>query len=362
MKNKLNVIFVILVAFVLVPQIALASWWNPFSWFKKNPQPVEQPIAQIQPTNIPVVVDTKITTPRVNDVEKITTKKVNIPVVSPIVNTPIQAVIDVCKNIEGVQTLIPTGMSLNGGNCIVASVPTPQQPQIATDKALNPSVNYDQQLSQLIAQGKQNISVFQSAVKETKDFAPTVQATMNKYPNEIIIQQSGQDLLNENTNLASISNKLVSIETDQINKLSSHLSLGTLPTVADISQFAQQYNDYYAQYQTSNTKITSLIKTFVSNQKTVLDRLIQENTQKLDETKQKVDDQKNANQAKQEKLNAINLQIANLNAKYAEDVATARKRQSSMAQINLHIQVLTDQYNIDYATLKAEYQQIVYGN
>jgi len=32
-NKKLNVVVVALIALVLVPQIALASWWNPFSWF-----------------------------------------------------------------------------------------------------------------------------------------------------------------------------------------------------------------------------------------------------------------------------------------------------------------------------------------
>lgn len=44
MKNKLNIISVILVAIVLVPQIAFASWWNPFSWsiFHKKEVPAPQ--------------------------------------------------------------------------------------------------------------------------------------------------------------------------------------------------------------------------------------------------------------------------------------------------------------------------------
>lgn len=37
MRNKLSVISVILVGLVLIPQIASASWWNPFSW-SKNPK------------------------------------------------------------------------------------------------------------------------------------------------------------------------------------------------------------------------------------------------------------------------------------------------------------------------------------
>lgn len=36
MKNKIKIVSIILVSIVLIPQIALASWWNPVSWFKKS--------------------------------------------------------------------------------------------------------------------------------------------------------------------------------------------------------------------------------------------------------------------------------------------------------------------------------------
>ena len=49
MKNKLNIVSVILVAIILIPQITFASWWNPFSWsiFHKK----EVPAPQVQVTD-----------------------------------------------------------------------------------------------------------------------------------------------------------------------------------------------------------------------------------------------------------------------------------------------------------------------
>ena len=32
MKNKINIISVLIITIVLVPQITFASWWNPLSW------------------------------------------------------------------------------------------------------------------------------------------------------------------------------------------------------------------------------------------------------------------------------------------------------------------------------------------
>jgi len=32
MKNKLNIVSVLIISVILIPQIALASWWNPLTW------------------------------------------------------------------------------------------------------------------------------------------------------------------------------------------------------------------------------------------------------------------------------------------------------------------------------------------
>ena len=58
MKNKLKIVSVILFAFVLIPQIVFASWWNPFSWnwsslLKKSPS-VVQPVTIVQPTPVAI--------------------------------------------------------------------------------------------------------------------------------------------------------------------------------------------------------------------------------------------------------------------------------------------------------------------
>lgn len=67
-------------------------------------------------------------------------------------------------------------------------------------------------------------------------------------------------------------------------------------------------------------------------------------------------------QIKQEKLNAINKQIADLNAKYVADVKISRDRMAPMFAIDGEIRELTIRYNLDYATLTAEFQQIQYSN
>lgn len=72
--------------------------------------------------------------------------------------------------------------------------------------------------------------------------------------------------------------------------------------------------------------------------------------------------QQQALQIKKDKLNAINRQIADLNAKYAVDFAEAGRSGSTVGFAEGVQRRVTSQYNIDYATLVAQYQQIQYSN
>lgn len=69
---------------------------------------------------------------------------------------------------------------------------------------------------------------------------------------------------------------------------------------------------------------------------------------------------------KQEKLNAINLEIANLNAQYVQDIKNVDinnfGRGVTTAISNGQKAAISRKYGIDYATLQAEYQQVLYSN
>lgn len=73
---------------------------------------------------------------------------------------------------------------------------------------------------------------------------------------------------------------------------------------------------------------------------------------------------KNAFEAKQQKLNAINLQIANLNAKYASDSVEIKlnKEGGFGGAVQSKLNSLFSKYEDDYNLLMAEYQQIKYSN
>lgn len=62
-------------------------------------------------------------------------------------------------------------------------------------------------------------------------------------------------------------------------------------------------------------------------------------------------------------LNAINQQIAVLNAKYAKDVSDARSAVGvTLEQSDAVVRTLNNQYTIDYDALQAQWQQVKYSN
>lgn len=167
----------------------------------------------------------------------------------------------------------------------VVDVNPKPQPKTTTDGSSSQRQNYDQELSQLIAQTRQNISVFNQAVDDTNNFISIVRNDMNKYSSDIIIQQSGQELINEANNLISISRKLVEIETIQLNKLSSYLGLNIIPPTSEFSSIVTQYQSYYGQYESSKARTESLMKIFVLNEKSALERLTQQTRQQIEDLK-----------------------------------------------------------------------------
>lgn len=147
-------LLVLLLIVFIIPSVALASWWDPFSWFNgwnfnKTEITTENPLQKI---TVPVTTTTndvpsKVTIPTVSTKQnnfpiaektipqKNTTQPKQVPqVVPPVVTTP-QQPIDICLNIEGIQTSVPAGMILQNGNC---STPIPVIPlPISVDLRIN---------------------------------------------------------------------------------------------------------------------------------------------------------------------------------------------------------------------------------
>lgn len=99
MKNTKyqKIILVAVIGVIIYPSITFASWWNPFSWFKKAPT---IPITQIQPS-VPVSkikVNTEINTKKVTSSNSVSknpkpsTQSVSQTVSTPIISAPVQIV------------------------------------------------------------------------------------------------------------------------------------------------------------------------------------------------------------------------------------------------------------------------------
>lgn len=128
MKKYLSLLFLIV---LIVPSIAFASWWNPFSWnifskkevvqkiqVEEQQKTPEEKITELQKQlddlknqQSPTIVPTSIITQ-----DKTGTTKPSIKTTTRNVVQPSQ-IIDVCLNIEGVQSQIPTGYSSVSGIC-----------------------------------------------------------------------------------------------------------------------------------------------------------------------------------------------------------------------------------------------------
>jgi hypothetical protein len=86
MKKYKSIVFALSILLLItfsIPQLALASWWNPFSWFKKEVK-IEQPI------QIPVVQPEAVIVPEKNIEKEIKEEEKTVPVVKAkkIINEP----------------------------------------------------------------------------------------------------------------------------------------------------------------------------------------------------------------------------------------------------------------------------------
>lgn len=265
MKKFLLISFV---AVFMFPAVASAAWWNPLSWKVFSFFHKKEIAPQVQ------VIDLKQTSSTVQEIKLPQKQTANLNT-STVINPVVKKVVTPPSFVTKSQTIVqPISQP------IVQPLVQPQ-PIINTEPNLVQKQNYDQALNQLILEKRQYISTFEANIRDTDEFASTIRTVMQKYPNEYTIQQSGQELLNENNNYASISRKLINIVNTMISKYSSYLGLGISPKAEDFTQINQQYSDYYQQSKTSDSRIKYLMNNFVSVEKAVLIRLNEQVKQQI---------------------------------------------------------------------------------
>lgn len=255
---------------IVVPQIALASWWNPFSWFKKQ---TPQLTSHVQTTEIHNQKSTTATSTS-SEIEELKKEIGELkkqqqypPVVQAKKNEPIKT--------QSVQATVQHLKTYTLANGAIVDI---------------------------------NGNIIQAA------------------PQKIETQPKEDD-------------KTIGINYFNLKK-----------TCIGLSDSQYSYCVSYA--------LNSEVQTSQQIQTSVAQAQVQQATQQ--QTAQQ------ALQAKQEKLNAVNKKIADLNAKYLEDLkainTSAAGRGITSAGLAPQISALNRQYDLDYAALQVEYQQIQYSN
>lgn len=126
-KNYMKKYFItsLLVIFI-IPSIALASWWNPISWFnnwsfkKAVTDPQVQTIIQktLNETNIKTQNQTEELKKQDDKIISSDKTKIEPKLSNNIIKSEqIPTIIDVCLNIEGIQTQVPNGYSSISNIC-----------------------------------------------------------------------------------------------------------------------------------------------------------------------------------------------------------------------------------------------------
>lgn len=248
MKNISKLVFSLLLVSFIVPNLALASWWNPFSWFRKN-------------------VSTK------NEITKIVTPTSTTTTITSIKNEDV-------KTLDN-STIIKAEVEKQVQAALKAKID--EEAKIAQQK------NYEQSLK--IAQEKAIQDALNLEKQKTADW---------------LAEQTAKQAAQEAANLASL----------QAAQLQANQNAANLAAQQQASQDATN-------------------------------RVLMQ-----------------AQNEKKAKLDAINKQIADLNMKYANDIANIYKTpcNCTTAVLDGRINQINRQYNIDYNLLSSQYQQVQYSN
>ncbi len=121
MKKYISIVSLLL---ILVPSIALASWWNPLTWFNNwnLKKEVKEEINIISEQKEQVIVNNEDLNKTPKKEEKV--KELNNKKETKIINKPVsdikQNLVDLCPNLYGVQDVIPSGKYLykNTNKCL----------------------------------------------------------------------------------------------------------------------------------------------------------------------------------------------------------------------------------------------------
>lgn len=197
MKKFILVLFLLI---MIIPSIALASWWNPFSWKIFHKKEIVVPTLTIQPTS----VNTEEIQQLKKEIEELknqvsptkeasitpTIKKIaptgNIPI-SKGVDTATTSSKDFCPNIIGIQSKVPDNMFIYGtyNECLTAEEVNIIAEKIseAKNKEIESQKSPDPVFSQECEDANNNLRRIQSKIDKIENLSDRATATVNEiYP------------------------------------------------------------------------------------------------------------------------------------------------------------------------------------
>lgn len=316
--SKKSLLLGVIFSILIVPQITLAAWWNPLSWFNKwtFSKPTEDTKVQVLENRIEELekkLENKVSEIATTTETIAATTTTTTPVLSPV------------KKTSNNQVLAPTQPTKKP---VVVPRQTPPQPivPVAPLVPVQPVRDYKALYDDLQAK-----YVFM------RDRTVDSQITRVKEGN--IQDASVWDYVKYLNDLYYKLDNLL----DKVGK--------RIPTEFDFwkttyDQIIYEYNNRSRNYNIALNEAKDILA-------------IQEANKKEAEKQALL----NATIDKQEKLNVVNQKIADLNAKYAKDIATARSSSGmTLEQSDAVVRNLNSQYIINYDALQAEYQQILYSS
>jgi|SRR3989344_768961 len=309
--SKKSLLLGVIFSILMVPQITLAAWWNPISWFNnwhfsKSTEDVK----------------TQVLENRIEELEKkLENKASGISTTTEITATTTQ--------------VLPSPKKVDSGQ-----VPAPTQPP------KKPVVVPKQAPSQAVQPVNPVRSVPLPLVQPARDYKALYDDLQAKYA---FMRDKKVDSDIVSTREASIQDSNQQSHLKYLNDLYFKLD-GLLAKVgkrvpSEFDSWELTYNQIIKEYTDENNRyVAGLTASSVANQNATNDAVIK------------------ATLDKQEKLNAVNQKIADLNAKYAKDIAAARNSSGmTLEQSDAVVRNLNSQYIINYDALQAEYQQILYS-
>lgn len=283
----------------IAPQVASAAWWNPFSWNIFNKKDQKTLMLENQVKELENRLNNKES--QIQEELPVATSSTKIEITRPPV---------VNKTVPKGVTVQPSTQKTTG----LTSTKTSVEVTVNTDdlfNTINIKINklFDIKDSFKLLESTPNIT------KGDKNLIFTKQTEINS-----VINNATQDKTNY-TKIIAQSTK------SDLNKNITYLN----SLIADLDIKISNFNNDYTQIKTNIPKnIAADTVIFVSD--------------------------------KEDRLKAVNLEIAQLNTKHAADIEKANSAGGTMSGVETTISNITRLYQIEYNKLQAKYQLIKYGN